>query len=137
MKHNVFYAITGLYYKNVQYLEEIMKRCVNEVHIGVCSIVLSPSQIFHWNFSQITETPIHFSVRKTDLQNHFGSCGWISKRENYALTKWGLFLFPRWNVFTLFRCLVSTWEKIYDCSKHFYSKRRSMWCHNKILASQF
>ena len=26
LKHNAFYAITGLYYKNVQYLEEIMKR---------------------------------------------------------------------------------------------------------------
>ena len=30
---NVFYAITWLYYKNVQYLEEIMKRWVSEVHI--------------------------------------------------------------------------------------------------------
>ena len=26
LKHNVFYAITGLYYQNVEYLEEIMKR---------------------------------------------------------------------------------------------------------------
>ena len=26
LKHDVVYAITGLYYQNVQYLEEIMKR---------------------------------------------------------------------------------------------------------------
>ena len=86
---------------------------------------------------QITGTPIHFPVRKTDLQNSFGSFGWISKRENYALTKWVLYLFPGWNVFTLFRFLVSTWEGIYDYSKRFCSKHRSMWWYNKILVLQF
>ena len=104
---------------------------------GHCSILLSPAQIMHWNFLQIAGRPIHFPVRKTDLQNSFGYCGWISRRENYALTKWVLFLFPRWNVFTLFRFLVSTWERIYDYSKHFCSKHRSMWWHNNILVLQF
>ena len=136
MKHNVFYAITGLYYKNVQYLEEIMKRWVNEVHIWALQYTLSRAQIVHWNFLQIAGTPIHFPVRKTDLQNSFGSCGWISKRENYALTKWVLFLFPRLNVSTLFTFLVSTWERIFDYCKHFYSKHRFMWWHNKILVLQ-
>ena len=104
---------------------------------GHCSILLSPGQIVHWNFLHIAGTPIHFPVRKSDLQNSFRYCGWISKRENYALTKWVLFLFPRWNVFTLFRFLVSTWERIYDYSKHFYSKHTSMWWHNNILFLQF
>ena len=46
----------------------------------------------------------------THFQNSFGYGGWKSKRENYALTKWVLTLFPRWNVFTLFRFLVSEKE---------------------------
>ena len=103
---------------------------------GHCSILLSPAQIVHWNFLQIPGTPIHFSVRKTDLQNSFGYCGYISKRENYALTKWFLFLFSKWNVSTLFRFLASTWERTYYYSKHFYSKHRSMWWHNNILVLQ-
>ena len=102
-----------------------------------CSILLSPAQIVHWHFFQIAGTPIHFPVRKTDLQNSFGYWGSISKRDNNPLTKWVLFLFPRRNVFTLFRFLVPTWERIYDYSKHFYSKHRSMWCHNNILVLQF
>ena len=137
LKHNVVYAITALYYKNVQYLEEIMKRWVNEVHIGALQYTFVPRANRALDFLQIAETPIHFPVRKTDLQNSFGSCGWISKRDNYALTKWVLFLFPRWNVFTLFRFLVSIWGRIYDYSKHFYSKHRCMWWHNKILVLQF
>ena len=109
-----------------------MKRWVNEVHIWALQYTLSRAQIVHWNFLQIAGTPIHFPVRKTDLQSSFGYCGWISKRENYALTKWVLPLFPRWNVFTLFRFLVSTWERIYDYSNQFYFKHRSMWWHNKF-----
>ena len=104
---------------------------------GHCSILLSPAQIVHWNILHIAGTHIHFPVRKTDLQNSFGYCGWISTRESYALTKWVLFLFPRWNVFTLFRFSVSTWERIYDYSKRFYSKHRSMWWNNNILVLQF
>ena len=104
---------------------------------GHWSILLSPAQIVHWSFLQIAGMPIHYPVRKTNLQNSFGYCRWISKRDNYVLTKWLLFLFPRWNVFTLFRFLVSTWERIYDYSKHLYSKDRSMWWHNNILVLRF
>ena len=104
---------------------------------GHCSILLSPAQIVHWNFLQVAGTPIYFPVRKTNLQNSFRYCGWRSKRENYALTKWVLFLFPKWKVFTLFRFLVSTWGRIYDYSKHWYSKHRSMWWRNKVLVFQF
>ena len=136
LKINVFYAITGLYHKNVQYLQEIMKWWVTRFISGHCSILLSPAKIVSWNFLQIAGTPIHLPVKKTDLQNSFGSCGWISKRENYALTKWVLFLFPRLNVSTLFTFLVSTWERIFDYCKHFYSKHRFMWWHNKILVLQ-
>ena len=104
---------------------------------GHCSILLSPAQIVHWNFLQIAGTPINFPLRKMDLQHSFESCGWIFKRENYALTKWVLFLFSRWIFFTLFTFLVSIWERISDYSKQFYSIHRSMWWLNKILALQF
>ena len=42
LKYNVFYTITALYYKNVQYLEEIMKRWANEVHVWALQYTLPP-----------------------------------------------------------------------------------------------
>ena len=64
LKHNVVYAITALYYKNVQYLEEIMKRWVNEVHIGALQYTFVPRANRALDFLQIAETPIHFQWEK-------------------------------------------------------------------------
>ena len=50
LKRNTFYAITGLYYKNVQYLEEIMKWWVNEVHMGVLQHTFVPRANCALNF---------------------------------------------------------------------------------------
>ena len=44
LKINVFYAITGLYHKNVQYLQEIMKWWINEVHIGTLQYTFVPRE---------------------------------------------------------------------------------------------
>ena len=64
-----------------------MKPCVDEVHIWALQYTFVPRINRALKFLQIAGTSIHFPVRKTDLQNSFGYCGGISKRENYALTK--------------------------------------------------
>ena len=64
-----------------------MKPLVDEIHVWTLQYTFVSCVNRALKFLQIAGTSLHFPVRKTDLQNTFGYCGQISKRENYAFTK--------------------------------------------------
>ena len=131
-KHNIFYALTGLCYKNVQYLEEIMKLWVNEVHIGPLQYTFVPRanralNFFadSWNAHPLFSDKNQFSEQLWIL--------WINIQKGELCTyKVSFILIPQVKCFHTVSIFTFN-MRIYDYLKHFYSKHRSMWWHHKIL----
>ena len=120
LKHNVFYAVNWLYYKNIQYLNEITKWSVTEVHIWALQYTFAP-RVNHaltlfedsWNAHPLSKeknrSPEQFWILQMNIQ----------KGDLYAYELSSI-LIPQVKCFhTVFRFLVSTWERIYGYSKHF------------------
>ena len=101
---------------------------------GHSSILLSRVQIVHWNFLQIAGTPTTFLWEKPILRTALDIVDEYPKGRIMHLRN-EFYSYSLGEAFSLFRFLVSTWERIYGHSKHVYSKHSSMWWQ-KVLGSK-
>ena len=115
-------------------MEEIMKRWVNEVHIGALQYTFVPRANLGLKFFyRGLECPSTFQWEKPIFRTALDIVDEYPKGRMMHLRS-EFYSYSLNEVFSLFRSLISTWEIICDCSKHFYSKHRSMWWH-KVFSS--
>ena len=110
-----------------------MKRWVNEVHIWALQYTFVPRANLALKFFADSWNAHPISIEKIRSSEQLWILWMNIQKEELCTYKVSFILIPQ--VKSLFRFLVSTWERIYNYSKHFYSKHRSMWWH-KVLSSK-